>query len=90
MPKFRIAQDDELVETVQQHRDAEKRLGAEIYPAARKQSFTEEGRDDDERKSLFPNCIATNRVTLVCRELDDQLSKRVSLCSANANGLLDW
>jgi hypothetical protein len=59
MLKFCIAQDDKLVEIMQRHKDAEKILEAEIYPAARKQSFTEEGRDDDERKSLFPNFTNT-------------------------------
>jgi hypothetical protein len=39
-----------LNEVVEQHVNAERRLGVEIHPAARKQSFSQEGREDDDRK----------------------------------------
>jgi hypothetical protein len=41
------AQVNELLET---HMNAEKRLGAEIHPAARSQNFTLEGKADDDCK----------------------------------------
>jgi hypothetical protein len=42
---------DEIKQLLDSHNDAEKTLGADIHPAARKQSFTPEGIADDDRKS---------------------------------------
>jgi hypothetical protein len=86
-----VAKHDYLVTLLRKHKQAEVTLGAEIHPAARKQSFTEEGREDDKRK-IFPSfeLAIVNRISAVCRELEEDLSRRVSLCTANANGLLDW
>jgi hypothetical protein len=79
------AQINELLET---HLDAERRLGAEIHPAARSQNFTSEGKADDDCKSSLPiSCPAYNLRAPVCKELG---SGGNSICSANAKGLLDW
>jgi hypothetical protein len=48
--KFRIAHQTKLGEILRYHKAAEGKLGAEIHPAARKQSFTQEGREDDDRE----------------------------------------
>lgn len=47
---FEASVQDELQHVLDSHRDAEKRLGAEIHPAARKQNFTPEGIADDDCK----------------------------------------
>jgi hypothetical protein len=39
---------DELMAILKEHMAAERVLGAEIHPAARKQSFTEDGLADDD------------------------------------------
>jgi hypothetical protein len=52
---FQTDQQDELSDLLKQHKDAETKIGAEIHPAARKQSFTPEGLEDDDRKPFFPN-----------------------------------
>lgn len=66
-------------------------MGAEIHPAARKQSFTEDGREDDERKlfSVFYRGQA-KAVPIVCREVEEDMSRGLSICRATASGLLDW
>jgi hypothetical protein len=48
---FEASVQDELQQVLDSHSDAEERLGAEIHPAARKQSFTPEGIADDDCKS---------------------------------------
>ena len=48
---FEASVQDELQHALDSHSDAEKRLGAEIHPAARKQSFTPEGIADDDCKT---------------------------------------
>lgn len=47
---FEASIQEEVKQILDSHRDAEKALGAEIHPAARKQSFTPEGIADDDRK----------------------------------------
>lgn len=54
---FLIAQQEKISKILRQHKDAERKLGAEIHPAARTQSLTQEGRADDERKSFNSNLI---------------------------------
>ena len=49
---YRIARQEILGNLLRRHKNAEASLGVEIHPAARKQSFTEDGREDDERKLL--------------------------------------
>lgn len=79
------AQINELLET---HLDAERRLGAEIHPAARNQNFTLEGKaDDDCKSSRLILCSASNLHAPVCKELGGGGD---SICIANAKGLLDW
>jgi len=72
--------------------DAEKTLGAEIHPAAGNQSFTQEGRDDDDCKFHKPQMLLGVLMFgyLVCRELDAGLGGGRSICGANAKGQLDW
>ena len=36
------------------HRDMENQRGTEIHPAARKQGFTDEGKEDDDCEKSFP------------------------------------
>lgn len=50
---MRTAVPDGNLKLLKQHMDAEKTLGAEIHPAARKQSFTSEGRADDDCKPVI-------------------------------------
>ena len=45
-----VVKQEGLLELLQTHKDAENVLRAEIFPAAQKQSFTEYGRDDDNRE----------------------------------------
>lgn len=52
---------DELAQILEHHRDAERRVGKKIHPAARKQSFTKEGKaDDDCKRSGSTICTITN------------------------------
>jgi hypothetical protein len=45
-----VVNQDELSQILERHVDAEKITGKEIQPAARKQSFTQEGMKDDDCK----------------------------------------
>ena len=89
-------EDKELRALLKDHAKVEKHLGREIHPAARKQIFTQEGRDDDDRKLFdffkfeFSVLHADRYHLLVCRELEAELNANNSLCSANAKGLLNW
>ncbi|KAF4625238.1 hypothetical protein G7Y89_g12930 [Cudoniella acicularis] len=64
----------ELRKLLMAHAEAEKRHGADIQPAARKQNLTAEGQADD----------------AFCRKLEMSATGSESLCSAGAQGLLDW
>jgi hypothetical protein len=51
---YLAVEQEELNEILARHIEQEKQAGREIHPAARKQSFTEEGTEDDDCKQLSP------------------------------------
>jgi hypothetical protein len=76
----------EISRLIKDHLDAETKLGREIYPAARSENFTDEGRADDDCKRILGVIIQLLTQSLVCQKLE----KESLICSANAKGLLDW
>lgn len=85
-----VANQEALNRLLGVHMDAEKQAGGEIHPAAREQSFSREGKADDDCKRTLQlqscDCMIRRLTSIVCRELENP----VSTCSANAKGLLDW